>query len=218
MLTLITKINDFLKRVFDITASLCALIILSPVMVVLAILVKVESSGPVFYLCQRTGRFSDPFKMIKFRTMVADADKMSGGPFTALHDARLTRIARFLRKYKLNELPQLINVLCGEMSIVGPRPQVEEYTKQYNEEERIILSVRPGLTDYASVKFIDMDKILGDENVDEKYSQEVEPEKERLRIKYARKNSIFIDAYIILKTFIAISGLVIHGLSEIKRH
>jgi lipopolysaccharide/colanic/teichoic acid biosynthesis glycosyltransferase len=210
--------NDFLKRVFDIAASLFALIVLGPLMFFLAILVKVESPGPVFYLCKRTGRFGKPFKMIKFRTMVADADKMNGGPFTALHDARLTGIARFLRKYKLNELPQLINVLCGEMSIVGPRPQVEEYTKKYNEEEKIILSVRPGLTDYASVKFIDMDQILGDGDVGQKYSQEVEPEKERLRLKYARQNTIFIDAYIIFKTVIELAGLVIRGISRTKRN
>jgi lipopolysaccharide/colanic/teichoic acid biosynthesis glycosyltransferase len=212
------KVNDFLKRVFDIMASLCGLIVLSPLMVLVAIFVKFDSPGKVFYLSKRTGRHGVSFKMIKFRTMVAHADNMAGGPFTALHDPRLTRIARFLRKYKLNELPQLINVLHGEMSIVGPRPQVEEYTKLYNNEEKIILSVRPGLTDYASVKFIDMDKTLGDENIEEKYLREVEPEKIRLRIKYARENSVFIDLAVLFKTIIALLGLTIHGIPKIRRH
>jgi lipopolysaccharide/colanic/teichoic acid biosynthesis glycosyltransferase len=131
--------------------------------------------------------------------MVIDAEKI-GGPSTALNDPRLTRIGKFLRKYKLDELPQLINILIGDMSFVGPRPQVEYYTRSYSDEEKIILSVRPGLTDYASVHFINLDAILGDENVDEKYSREIEPLKNRLRIKYARRNNLFIDMKIILMT------------------
>lgn len=172
-----------------------------------AIFVKCESPGPVFYLGKRTGRYGIPFRIIKFRTMVAEADKMGGGSTTALNDPRLTRIGRFLGKYKLNELPQLINVLRGEMSIVGPRPQMKEYTKLYNDEERIILSVRPGITDYASVKFIDLEKTLGDENVDKKYFREIEPEKNRLRIKYAKENSLLVDLHIIFRTIIALFGI-----------
>lgn len=183
------------------------LIVLSPVMFFVAIFVKCESPGPVFYLGKRTGRYGIPFRIIKFRTMVAEADKMGGGSTTALNDPRLTRIGRFLGKYKLNELPQLINVLRGEMSIVGPRPQMKEYTKLYNDEERIILSVRPGITDYASVKFIDLEKTLGDENVDKKYFREIEPEKNRLRIKYAKENSLLVDLHIIFRTIIALFGI-----------
>lgn len=207
MCILAKKLNSFLKRAFDIAASLYGLIVLSPVMFFVAIFVKCESPGPVFYLGKRTGRYGIPFRIIKFRTMVAEADKMGGGSTTALNDPRLTRIGRFLGKYKLNELPQLINVLRGEMSIVGPRPQMKEYTKLYNDEERIILSVRPGITDYASVKFIDLEKTLGDENVDKKYFREIEPEKNRLRIKYAKENSLLVDLHIIFRTIIALFGI-----------
>ncbi len=151
------KLNNFLKRAFDIITSLCGLVILSPVMFIVAVIVKLDSPGPVFYTAERTGRGGIPFKIIKFRTMLAEADKMGGGSTTALNDPRFTRTGRFLGKYKLNELPQLVNVLKGEMSIVGPRPQMEEYTKLYNEEEQIILSVRPGITGYDSVKFVDLE-------------------------------------------------------------
>lgn len=198
------KLNDFLKRAFDIIASLCALIALSPIILIVAILIKLDSPGPVFYITKRTGMYGIPFRIIKFRTMVAEADKMGGGSTTALNDPRFTRIGKFLGKYKLNELSQFINVLRGEMSIVGPRPQVEEYTKLYNDEENIILSVRPGITDYASVEFIDLAKRLGDKNVDEKYFKEIEPEKNRLRIMYAKENSVFIDLHILLRTIIAL--------------
>lgn len=141
----------------------------------------------------------NPFRIFKFRTMVVDAEKI-GGPSTALNDPRLTRIGKFLRKYKIDELPQLINILTGEMSFVGPRPQVEKYTKLYNDEEQIILSVHPGLTDYASIELINLDQILGDDAVDEKYLREIEPEKNRLRMKYAREHSFLIDFKIILMT------------------
>jgi lipopolysaccharide/colanic/teichoic acid biosynthesis glycosyltransferase len=135
--------------------------------------------------------------------MVADAEAL-GGPSTALNDKRLTRTGKFLRKYKLDELPQLINILHGEMSFVGPRPQVEEYTKLYNEREALILSVKPGLTDYASLKFINLDEILGDENVDDKYQTEVEPEKNILRLKYVSEQSLSTDFKIILSTILMI--------------
>jgi lipopolysaccharide/colanic/teichoic acid biosynthesis glycosyltransferase len=133
--------------------------------------------------------------------MVPDAEKM-GGLSTALNDPRLTKIGAFLRKYKIDELPQLINVLIGDMSIVGPRPQFEKYTKLYNDEEKIILMVKPGITDYASIRFINLDKILGDEKVDEKYLREIEPEKNRLRIKYAREHSFWVDCRIIVLTML----------------
>jgi len=135
--------------------------------------------------------------------MVGNAEKI-GGPSTALNDSRLTRIGRFLRKYKLDELPQLINIILGEMSFVGPRPQVEEYTRLYNEEEKIILSAKPGLTDYASIRFVNLDKILGDGQVDEKYYREIEPEKNRLRIKYVKNRSMWVDLKIVVQTLISL--------------
>ena len=127
-----------------------------------------------------------------------------GGPSTALNDPRLTRVGKSLRKYKLDEIPQLINILLGEMSFVGPRPQVEQYTRLYNDEEKVILSVRPGLTDYASVKFLNLDEILGDGDVDEKYFRQVEPEKNMLRIKYVKECSFWVDLTIILKTVLSL--------------
>jgi len=155
--------------------------------------------GPVFYRGVRTGQFGKPFRIYKFRTMVVNAEKI-GGPSTALNDARLTKVGKFLRKYKIDELPQLVNVLKGEMSFVGPRPQVEKYTTLYNDEEKSILSVKPGLTDFASIKFINLDKILGENQVNEKYLQQIEPEKNRLRIKYAREHSFCLDIKLITQT------------------
>jgi lipopolysaccharide/colanic/teichoic acid biosynthesis glycosyltransferase len=188
-----------LKIIFDFIAALCALLVLWPLLLIISILIRTDSQGPIFYRGVRTGLHGKPFRIYKFRTMVIDAEKI-GGPSTALNDPRLTRIGKFLRNYKLDELPQLINILIGDMSFVGPRPQVEYYTRSYSDEEKIILSVRPGLTDYASIHFIDLDAILGDENVDEKYSREIEPLKNRLRIKYASRNNLFIDMKIILMT------------------
>jgi len=202
-----------LKRLFDIAACLFALPFLFPFFAVVAIIIKVNSPGPVFYRGWRTGLGGRPFRIFKFRTMVVDAE-MIGGPSTALNDPRLTNIGKFLRKYKIDELPQVINILTGEMSFVGPRPQVEKYTKLYNDEEQIILSVRPGLTDYASIKFINLDQILGDQSVDERYLKEIEPEKNKLRIKYAKEHSFWIDIKIILMTLMQM--LKIQTLWNIK--
>ena len=194
------------KRLFDLIASLMGLLVSMPLLAIVAVFIKLDSRGPVFYKGIRSGQFGKPFKIFKFRTMIPDAGKV-GGPSTALNDPRLTRIGRFLRKYKIDELPQLINVLCGEMSFVGPRPQVEEYTKRYSDEEELILSVRPGLTDYASLRFINLDEFLGDDDVDEKYLREVEPEKNRLRLEYVRNQSFWTDVKILIRTVVALLGM-----------
>jgi lipopolysaccharide/colanic/teichoic acid biosynthesis glycosyltransferase len=138
--------------------------------------------------------------------MVVDAERL-GGPSTALNDPRLTPIGKFLRKYKLDELPQLFNILIGDMSIVGPRPQVEKYTRLYAGSEKAILSVKPGLTDYASIRFINLDAILGDDDVDEKYLLEIEPEKNRLRLMYANNHSFGIDMKIVFMTLVQLFSL-----------
>jgi len=190
-----------LKRLFDITTCLIALPFLLPFFAVITISIKLNSPGPVFYSGWRTGLGGKPFRIFKFRTMVVDAEKI-GGPSTALNDPRLTMIGKFIRKYKIDELPQLINIIRGEMSFVGPRPQVEAYTRLYNDEEQIILSVKPGLTDFASIEFINLDKLLGDEKVDEKYLKEVEPSKNKLRMKYAQEASFFVDMKILFMTLI----------------
>lgn len=189
------------KIIFDFLAASIGLILLFPLFLVISIIIKKESPGPVFYRGERTGLYGKPFRIFKFRTMVMNAENI-GGPSTAHNDPRLTKIGQFLRKYKLDEIPQFVNVLLGEMSIVGPRPQVEHYTRLYNDEEKIILSVKPGITDYASLKFINLDKILGDEQVDETYRQKIEPEKNRLRIKYAREHNFWMDCKILFLTFI----------------
>jgi lipopolysaccharide/colanic/teichoic acid biosynthesis glycosyltransferase len=139
-----------MKRLFDIIFSLFGLIVLFPLLFALAILIKREDGAPVFYRGVRVGQYGKPFRIFKFRTMVVNAENI-GGPSTADDDPRITGIGKFIRKYKLDELPQLINVLKGEMSVVGPRPEVPFYVNMFTEEEKAILSVRPGITDWASL-------------------------------------------------------------------
>ncbi|UMX47646.1 MAG: sugar transferase [Candidatus Nealsonbacteria bacterium DGGOD1a] len=189
-----------LKRLFDIVVSAVCLAIFAPIMIVVALAIELNSPGPVFYRGLRTGKGGKQFKILKFRTMVVDAEKL-GGPSTADNDPRNIKIGRTLRKYKLDEMPQLFNVLKGEMSIVGPRPQVKKYTDLYEGEERLILSVKPGMTDYASIAFINLDQILGSEDVDKIYMEKIEPEKNKLRIRYAKESSFFTDVKIIWLTF-----------------
>lgn len=195
-----------LKRLFDIIFSFFGLIFFSPVILISAFLIKIDSKGPVFYRPLRVGKDEKKFRVFKFRTMVENAEKL-GGPSTGFEDKRLTKIGKFLRRYKIDETPQFINILRGEMSIVGPRPQVEEYTSKYAGEQKLILSIKPGLTDYASIEFMNLDKILGDENVDEKYRREVEPRKNELRLKYVKEHSFWIDMKIIFRTLLRLAQL-----------
>ena len=134
--------------------------------------------------------------------MVKDAENI-GGPSTALNDFRLTKIGRFLRKYKLDELPQFINIIKGDMSLVGPRPQVIYYTNQYKGDYKLILSVKPGLTDFATLYFLDMDKVLGSVNVDEKYAKEIEPIKNSLRLRYVKEKTFYLILEYLLKLHLA---------------
>lgn len=190
---------DILKRAFDIFFSLILLMSLFPFWGLIMMLIRLDSPGPIFYRGVRVGKNKKTFKIWKFRTMVADAE-LKGGPSTALNDSRITSAGRFLRKYKLDEMPQLFNILSGEMSFVGPRPQVERYTMLYSGEEKLILTVKPGLTDYASLKYINLDQILGDGDIDEKYLKEIEPEKNKLRIKYVKEQSFLTDMKILYLT------------------
>jgi len=189
-----------MKRLFDITVSFIGLVALSPLLLAIAVLIKLDSKGPVFYRGERVGRFGEPFKIYKFRTMVADADEL-GGPSTAADDPRLTKIAGFLKKYQLDELPQLINVLKGEMSLVGPRPEVQEYVNMFSKEEEAILSVPPGMTDYASLwDFHEGELLQGSADPEKTYIEEIRPEKIKLQLKYVREHSFWVDVKIILKT------------------
>lgn len=194
------------KRLFDIVASSVALTTLSPVLALVAIAIAISSPGPVFYRGVRTGRFGTPFRILKFRTMVVDAAKL-GGPSTGKNDPRVTKIGRFLRRYKLDELPNLVCVLRGEMSIVGPRPEVPEYTSLYWGEERIILSVRPGITDLSSLRFINLAEHIGSTNVDETFEARVLPIKNELRVKYVKEWSFWGDMKIIARTLLKLFGL-----------
>lgn len=197
-----------LKRLFDITFSFVGFLILSPIFLPIALMIKLESEGPVFYRGVRIGRFRKPFRIYKFRTMVANAENL-GGPSTADDDPRITKTGKFLRKYKLDEMPQLINVLKGEMSFVGPRPEVPEEIELYSEEHwRAILSVRPGMTDYSSIKFHNEGEILkGSEDPHQTFREKIQPEKIRLGLKYVKEHSFRIDLKMIFQTLkIAIMG------------
>jgi len=189
-----------LKRSFDILISVAGLFALLPFFLLVAVWIKVDSRGPVWYRGLRIGRGGMPFRIFKFRTMVVNADKL-GGPSTSDDDPRITRVGRFLRKYKLDELPQLVNVLKGEMSFVGPRPEVQMYVDLYSEEEKVILSVRPGITDWASLWNPDEGAILaGSPDPEKTYREEIRPQKIRLQLEYVRRRSLGVDLQIMLKT------------------
>jgi lipopolysaccharide/colanic/teichoic acid biosynthesis glycosyltransferase len=193
-----------LKRCFDFSASLSGLILISPALLAIAIAIKRDSQGPVFYRAERVGRFGRPFKMYKFRTMVVNADKI-GASSTPADDPRITRAGRFIRnKFQLDEFPQLINVLKGDMSLVGPRPQVPWAVELYTAEEKAtILSVRPGMTDWASVKFPNEGEILlGSKDPDKDYLEKIAPEKTRLQMEYVRDHSFIGDLKILARTFL----------------
>ncbi len=189
-----------LKRCFDLIVSLIVLIVFGPFFLILAILIKKDSKGPVFYRQVRIGKDGEPFKIYKFRTMFKDADK-SGVTSTKSDDMRITKIGRFIRNYNLDELAQFINVLKGEMSIVGPRPEIPYYVDKFTEEEKIILSVKPGITDWACIWNPDEGKLLaGSDDPDRDYFEKIRPEKIRLQLKYIREHSFLTDLKIIFIT------------------
>jgi len=197
----------FLKRLIDFAVALVGLIILSPVLLGIAVWVKATSAGPVLYGGRRIGKNGQAFRMLKFRTMVANADKI-GGSSTAADDARLTAPGRVLRRYKLDELPQLLNVLRGDMSFVGPRPQVEWAVNLYTPEERGLLTVRPGITDFASLRFRNEGEILrGSVDPDRDYLEKIAPHKIRLGLYYVRHYSLAVDLKILAATLLSLVGI-----------
>lgn len=205
-----------MKRLFDVLSSAMGLIVLAPVLAAVALAIKMESRGPVFYRGVRAGRYGKPFRIFKFRTMVVNAEAL-GSASTAEDDGRITRVGRILRKVKLDELPQLLNVLRGEMSLVGPRPQVTWAVEQYTAEERTILRVRPGITDPASVRFRNESEILrGSADPDRDYFEKIHPEKMRLSIEYVRKQSFLLDCKILLQTMlvVVVPG---HNITPVKK-
>jgi len=189
-----------MKRIFDIVFSALGLLVLLPFFLLVALLIKFDSKGPVFYLQERIGKNGKPFKIFKFRTMVVDADK-KGLLSLGKKDSRITRVGAFLRKTKFDELPQLINVLKGDMSFVGPRPEVKKYTDLYTPEQWEVLQVRPGITDYASLEYIDEEQLLGASDDPEKtYIEEIMPHKIRLNKDYLAHRSFFSDIKLIFMT------------------
>ncbi|HXT74123.1 MAG TPA: sugar transferase [Candidatus Angelobacter sp.] len=199
-----------IKRVFDVVASTAALSVVWPLLIFIGLIIRLDSRGPAIYRSRRAGRWGNPFLILKFRTMVVDAEE-SGGPSTAEDDPRVTRAGRILRKYKLDELPQLLNVLKGEMSIVGPRPEILPEVELYSAEERQLLSVFPGITDWASLRFRNEGEILkGSPDAHQAYWEKIRPEKIRLGLEYARSHSFFDDMRILFETL----AVVFRGASS----
>lgn len=201
------------KRAIDIAASSVGLAVTWPILAGIAVAIKVDSPGPAIYQGVRAGRGGKPFRIYKFRSMVLDAEAL-GETTTAQNDPRITKTGAFLRKYKLDELPQLLNVLKGEMSFVGPRPEVYEFVDEYTQEERRILDVRPGITDFASVEFVDLASHVGDQASGEVsagnvYRERVLKRKNRLRLKYVEEQSLATDAKIVAKTLQAVMSKAI---------
>jgi lipopolysaccharide/colanic/teichoic acid biosynthesis glycosyltransferase len=191
-----------MKRIFDMVMATVGLAVLGPMLIWIAGRIKAEDGGPVFYRGVRVGLNGRLFKIYKFRSMVVNAEKV-GPSSTASEDPRITRIGRWIRAYKLDELPQLLNVLSGEMSFVGPRPEVKKFTDMYTVAEKVILTVRPGITDWASIWNSDEAALLaGAEDPDKAYLELIRPEKLRLQLKYVRDRSLMVDIRIILLTLL----------------
>lgn len=189
-----------MKRLFDIIFSLLGLVVLLPFFLIISLIIVIDSRGGIFYKQERVGKNELSFLLFKFRSMKTNADKQGlltvGG-----RDSRITRVGYFIRKYKIDELPQLINVFIGDMSLVGPRPEVRKYTNLYNEEQKKVLTVKPGITDYASIEYSNENEILGKaENPEQTYITEIMPAKLKLNLKYINEQGLGTDIKIIFKT------------------
>jgi lipopolysaccharide/colanic/teichoic acid biosynthesis glycosyltransferase len=193
-------VNNWLKITFDFVVSIVAILVLIPLFLIISFLIKIDSKGPIIFKQVRVGRNGKEFKIYKFRTMVTDAEKL-GKQITVGRDPRITRVGYFLRKFKLDELPQLFNVLKGDMSLVGPRPEVPRYTQLYNEEQKKVFTVRPGITDYASIKYRNENEILAkSEDPEKTYIEVIMPDKLKLNLKYIEEQSLWLDIKIIFMT------------------
>lgn len=193
-----------MKRLFDITVSLIILLLFLPFGLLVSLAILIESRGGIFYFQERIGKNGVPFKLWKFRSMRKDADK-AGKLTVGMKDPRITRSGIFIRKYKLDEFPQFINVLKGEMSIIGPRPEVKEYVDLYTEEQREILKVKPGITDLASLEYFKENELLGkSDNPQKTYIEEIMPAKIELNKKYISNPTIGADIKIMWQTFLKI--------------
>lgn len=193
-----------LKRTFDVVVSTVAFLLLLPVFLVLALLILFSSRGPVFFRQVRVGKNNSDFRIFKFRTMYTGSDK-KGLITVGGRDSRITPVGYFLRKYKLDELPQLLNVINGDMSLVGPRPEVRKYVSLYNQEQMTVLTVKPGITDYASIEYADENELLGKAaDPDKEYINIIMPAKLELNLKYIREKSFSTDLKILWGTIVRI--------------
>ena len=196
--------SKVVKRALDFLLALVLLIPGCILMLPLAVWVKLDSPGPVFYRALRGGYHNKPFYIMKFRSMVVDADKTGG--CTALNDSRVTRAGKVMRRLKLDELPQLFNIIKGDMSFVGPRPELLLYTTQYTPEQECILWVRPGITDRSSIVYIAQDELVGEENPVENFEKYILPEKNRLRVEYAKSQCFTLDMQLFFETIGGVFG------------
>jgi lipopolysaccharide/colanic/teichoic acid biosynthesis glycosyltransferase len=203
--------NKVIKRAIDFIVALIGFCICLPFMLIIALCVVVDTGFPIFYTPPRGGYKDKSFKIFKFRTMVKDADKIGSGT-TALNDSRITKVGAFLRKTKLDETAQLLNILNGTMSFIGPRPELLRYTDQYDETEKNILNVRPGITDFSSMDFINLDEIVGTENTDEMYEKYVLKRKNQLRLKYVAQVSAGTDFKIFFSTVFKVLDKALHTI------
>jgi lipopolysaccharide/colanic/teichoic acid biosynthesis glycosyltransferase len=203
----VSRLGSSVKRGLDIGGSAFGLLLLAPVFAIVAVLIKIDSPGPVFFRQERIGRGFGAFLIYKFRTMVPDAP-LKGGTVTTTNDPRITRLGAILRHTKIDELPQLINVLKGEMSLVGPRPEVREYVELFRQHYETTLTVRPGITDLASLKYRDEAALLArSENPEEEYVRRILPDKLRLAEEYVRRASLALDLVLIFKTVLKLVPL-----------
>jgi lipopolysaccharide/colanic/teichoic acid biosynthesis glycosyltransferase len=194
-----------MKRAFDVVLSACGLVALAPVIAVAAVLVKIDSPGPAFFTQERIGRRFRPFVIYKLRTM--SADRRAGRPISVSGDARITRVGRVLRRTKIDELPQLYNVLNGDMSLVGPRPELARYVELFRDDYADILEARPGLTDLASIKYRDEAALLARApDPEAEYVQRILPDKIRLAREYVRRSSVPFDIELIARTVFHIAA------------
>ena len=193
---------NFTKRIIDILLSLSFLLLFFPIIIISSTLIKISSPGPIFYRGERAGQHGKKFLIIKFRTMHVGSDKGSGT--TSLEDSRIIKYGSFLRSYKIDEIPQFINVLIGDMSLVGPRPELLDYVKKYKGDEIKILSVKPGITDYSSIYFFSQELWVGKKNAKKVFDKNLLPVKNSLRLKYVYEQSLYTDIKILILTLITL--------------
>jgi lipopolysaccharide/colanic/teichoic acid biosynthesis glycosyltransferase len=192
------------KRIFDLILSIPSIIILSPIFLLTAILIKIETPGPVVFINERIGRDGKPFRLYKFRTMVKDASRI-GPAVTSAYDPRITGVGKLLRRFKVDEMLQIVNVVKGDMSVIGPRPEIKKYIDKFKDDYREVLKIKPGMADYAVIAFRNEERILSKfDNIEEGYIKEVLPEKIRLYRKYMEEMSLATDVKIFFKTILEI--------------